>query len=62
MILILADWHICISNQEGILSSMLVLVSHEEPFTDINTELSPDCLDGSINFLLMSHQRDIKLH
>ena len=41
---------------------MLVLVSHEEPFTDINTELSPDGLDGSINFLLMSHQRDIKLH
>ena len=62
MILILADWHICISNQEGILSSILVVVSHEEAFTDVNTELSPDGLDGSIYLLLMSDQRDIQLH
>ena len=48
-------------DQEGILSSILVVVSHEEAFTDVDTELCPDGLDGSIYLLLVSHQRDIKL-
>ena len=59
MILILAQ---SIIDQEGLLSSILVVVSHQEAFTDINTKLSPDGLDGSIDFLLMSDQRDVQLH
>ena len=41
---------------------LLGWASHKEPFTDVNTELGPDGLDGRVDLLLMSHQCDVKLY
>lgn len=35
--------------------------SDQEAFTHIHTELGPNCLDGVVNFLLVTNQSDSKL-
>ena len=58
MILARYQYH-CLRKEYQVL---LGWASHKEPFTDVNTELGPDGLDGRVDLLLMSHQCDVKLY